>query len=203
MTSPFVRRAAAVFATLTLLSLIVMAQSLVPDDTLATEPIAYSGEIGEPVDAERFTVRVERVRIAETAVDEDGLGSSGPIEAKGVWLVATAEITSATAPLLHIDAALVMGDGYVYSANRWLSNDMAGGTGTTLDPGIPVTGALAFEVPKKRLKDPTLQVSARQSIDGRLSARADVDLGLSGSELDRRLAQPEDRVVVPSPTETS
>ncbi|MFD0773549.1 hypothetical protein ACFQZ2_06365 [Streptomonospora algeriensis] len=201
--SPFARSALATFATLTLLTLIVVAQSLVPEDTLATEPVSYSGEIGEPVDARRFTITAGKVELARTVADEGGLGSSGPIRAHGVWVVATVEITAATAPLLALDAELVMGDGYVYSASGWLSNGLTGGLSATFAPGIPVTGMLAFEVPKDRVTDPILQVNARESIDDRLSARADIDLGLSGTQLDRRLEQPQERIAVSAPTETS
>ncbi|MDT0303977.1 DUF4352 domain-containing protein [Streptomonospora wellingtoniae] len=203
MASSFVRSAFATFATLTLLALIVAAQSLVPDETLATEPIAYSGDIGEPVDADQFSVTVQKVRFAETVADKDGFGSSGPIEAHGVWLVATVRITSASAPLINVDAELVMDDGYVYSANGWLSNSLSGGLSTTLEAGIPVTGMLVFEVPEDRISAPVLQVNARESVDDRLSARADIDLGLSGAELDQRLSRPDERIDVPAPAKTS
>nr|WP_255430285.1 DUF4352 domain-containing protein [Streptomonospora sp. PA3] len=158
--------------------------------------------MGEPVDARQFTITAEKVRVAEAVSDEDGLGTSGPIEANGVWVVATVEITATRAPLLNTDAELVMSDGYVYSTTGWLSNGLAGGFGATLDPGIPVTGMLVFEVPEDRLKDPTLQVNARESLDDRLSARADIDLGLSGAELDRLLADPEQSIAVPAPAQT-
>ncbi|GAA1780829.1 MULTISPECIES: DUF4352 domain-containing protein [Streptomonospora] len=203
MASSFTRSAVATFATLTLLALIVAAQSLVPDETLATEPIASSGDIGEPVDAGQFSITVQEVRFAETVADKDGFGTSGPIEANGVWLVAGVRITSASAPLTNVDAELVMDDGYVYSANGWLSNGLSGGLGTTLEAGIPVAGMLVFEVPEDRISAPVLQVNARESIDDRLSARADIDLGLSGTELDERLSQPEERIDVPAPAKTS
>ncbi|WP_052809670.1 DUF4352 domain-containing protein [Streptomonospora alba] len=200
--SPFARSALTTFATLTLLTLIVAAQSLVPEETLATEPIPHSGEMGEPLDARRFTVTVEKVEFAETVTDEGGFGPSEAIEAHGVWVVATLEITAATAPLPNVDAELVMGDGYVYAASTWVNNGLNGGSSRPV-PGIPVTGKLVFEVPEDRVTDPTLQVSARTSIDERLSARADIHLGLDGEQLDRRLAQPQKRIAVPAPTQTS
>lgn len=205
MPSSAARSALTVFATLVLLSLIVTAQSLVPPETHATEPIPHSGEVGETVDARQFTITVKKIRFAETVADDggDGIGSSAPVEANGVWVVATTELTAASAPLGTIDAELVMSDGYTYSSSEWLSNGLAGGFGTTLSPGISVTGALVFEVPADRLKDPTLQVNARESLDGRLSARADISLGLSGTELAERTDNPEESVSVPAPTQKS
>ncbi|GAA4919157.1 hypothetical protein [Streptomonospora salina] len=200
--SPFLRSALSTFSSLTFVALIVVAQALVPDDTLATEPVAHSGELGEPVDARRFTATAEKVEFAETVAEEGGLGSSGPIEAHGVWVVATVEITAATAPLNSVDAELVMGDGYVYSASTWVSNGLNGG-GSTPAPGIPLTGMLVFEVPEKRVDDPALHVSARESVDDRLSARADIHLGLDGARLDERLADPQERIAVPAPAQTS
>ncbi|GAB3453811.1 hypothetical protein GCM10027570_33330 [Streptomonospora sediminis] len=204
MPSSAARSALTAFATLVLLSLIVTAQSLVPPETHATEPIPHSGDVGETVDARQFTITVKKVRFAETVADGGGgIGSSAPVEANGVWVVATAELTAASAPLGTIDAELVMGDGYTYSSSEWLSNGLAGGFGTTLSPGISVTGALVFEVPTDRLKDPTLQVNARESLDDRLSARADISLGLNGTELAERADNPEQSVSVPAPTQKS
>ncbi|MDA0564655.1 DUF4352 domain-containing protein [Streptomonospora sp. S1-112] len=198
MASPLPRRALTVATCLVLLALIFVAQSLLPGETDDTEPIPFAGEVGTEVDAEQFTVTASEPRVAAAVQDDGGFGSGTPLKPHGVWVVVPARLTAQEAPLGTVEAQLVMGDGYTYSVTSWLFNGLGTGSGPTLSPGIAVGGAFVFEVPKDRLVDPVLQVSARESLDARLSARADIDLGLDKDEIAELTASPEESISIPA-----
>ncbi|WP_067964424.1 hypothetical protein [Nocardiopsis trehalosi] len=187
-----------------LLALIMAAHALIPSPADTVGPIAYGGAIGEPVDAEVFTVEVERIEIARSAYD--GAGDAGefgiegePIEANGVWLVAWLTVEARRESLPNVSAELDAGGGYTYSSSMWFMNTLES-NGAPFEPARPEYGAIVFEVAENRLTDPTLQVSLNTSLDARLSARADIDLGLRGTELAALVEDPEDEVAIP-PTE--
>ncbi|GAA3730003.1 hypothetical protein HDA32_006030 [Spinactinospora alkalitolerans] len=196
MTRPFLRRAAHVAASLLLLALIVAAHGLIPTHDDLTAPISHSGTIGGTVDAERFTLDVDKVELARSVSDEEALGGVEGLEANGVWVVVWATLTSTDATVSVGGTLLEMGDGYSYSANTRLSNTF-NNLGIVLNPGLPRYGAFVFEVPEERLSSPTLRVSVQESLDDRLSAQASVDLGLSESDIDRLTEEAADSVAVP------
>ncbi|MBV2364320.1 hypothetical protein ACFPZ0_21375 [Streptomonospora nanhaiensis] len=201
MATALPRRALTVASCAVLLVLIFVAQSMLPGETDDTEPIAFSGEVGTEVDADQFTITASEARIAASVQDEGGLGGGAALKPHGVWVVVPARITSQHAPLGTVEARLAMGDGYTYSVTSWLYNGLGTGSGPTLSPGISVGGAFVFEVPKDRLVDPVLQVSARESLDARLSARADIDLGLGEDEIAEMTASPEESISIPAPAQ--
>ncbi|RCV48883.1 DUF4352 domain-containing protein [Marinitenerispora sediminis] len=189
MASPLLRRAATALASLLLLGGIVAAHAMRPAFEDATAPIGHRGSAHEPVDARRFTIEVEKVEFAHAVSDGDALGAGPRLTAdpgnRAIWVVVWATMTATDASLTVPDPVLLeTGSGYSYAASDRLSNAL-NAFGTRLDPGIPRHGAFAFEVPRERLTDPTLTVSAREGLDDRLSASAEVGLGLDADRIER------------------
>ncbi|MFC7326159.1 hypothetical protein [Marinactinospora rubrisoli] len=189
MANTLVRRAATAVGSLLLLAGIVTANRMLPAFEDVTAPIAYRGSAHETVDAQRFTARVEKVEFAHGISDGDGSGEgevrTADPDNRAIWVVVWVTMTATDATLSVGDPVLLeTGDGYAYAATDRLSNTMNAFAGR-LDPGLPRYGAFAFEVPRARLVDPTLRVSAREGLDRRLSAEADVHLGLDAARVDR------------------
>ncbi|GAB3494293.1 hypothetical protein [Nocardiopsis coralliicola] len=109
-------------------------------------------------------------------------GAAEAIEANGVWVVVTVDITAAREHLDQVKAELDAGGGTVYTHNTWLTSAL-GSTGTGFPAGIPVRGSVLFEVPPGQLTAPELRLNAFSGLDRRLSGLAEIDLELSGSDL--------------------
>ncbi|MFC3999916.1 hypothetical protein ACFOVU_28650 [Nocardiopsis sediminis] len=200
----FARRSVTAVLSLILLGLIMGAHSLIPPTLATSEPISTSGGIGSTVDARQFTIEVQDVRFARTITDDAGGDDFGavsePIEANGVWVIVLATIESTRSTMSSVTAELDTGDDYTYSGTAWSANVFESSS-PSLSPGRPVTGAFAFEVPEDRLTELSLRATVSESADERLAAQADIDLGLSGSELTENVDGAEDVAAIP-PIET-
>ncbi|MDA8370149.1 MAG: hypothetical protein M0026_09790 [Nocardiopsaceae bacterium] len=195
MSGSFVHRALTAVLSLVLLALIMGAHSLILSDSDQTEPIASSGDIGSTIDADRYTIKVEKVQITQSIADGDDSGIQASFETEEIWVIVWATVTSTSDTLRNVQADLDTGDGYTYSMSK-LPLNAFGGTGAVFDPGIPVYGAVAFEVPKERLTDPTFRIRLGKGGQDRLSAQANVDLGLYGAELADMVDQAEETVTI-------
>ncbi len=155
-------------------------------------PITYSGHADEVVDASRFTLEVDNVEFGHDIAGGDFEHLTGT-EANPdyVWMVVTVTIEATAEPLQPHDPARLEsgGDTYAGTPGRALASGGSAGT-ATLEAGIPVTEAIAFELPADELDDPSLRVTTVSSgagSDERLSAEAVVDLGLDEDELRSRV----------------
>ncbi|TQN28670.1 hypothetical protein FHX37_4029 [Haloactinospora alba] len=184
----------------TLIAAIMGAHRMIPSAEELTEPVTYSGTAGTAVDAERFTLTVDKVQLARSAADADSTGGPQPIEANGVWVIVWATVESTRTTLTSVHPELDTGTGATYSGSSWLNNTLSG-TAARFDPGIPRYGAFAFEVPEDQLADPALRVALSESAETRLAAQAEADLELEGEELTRRIDTADESVSLP-PTET-
>ncbi|MFC4564049.1 DUF4352 domain-containing protein [Nocardiopsis mangrovi] len=198
------RRSTTIVLSLILLGLIMGAHSLIPPTLATSEPIGYAGGIGTTVDARQFTIEVRDVRFARSITDDSGDDEFGvpsePIEANGVWVVVDATIESTRSTMRNVRAELDTGEDYAYSGTTWSSN-VFDSASPSLSPGRPVTGAFAFEVPEERLTELSLRAVVSHSLDERLAAQADIDLGLSGAGLTDRIDGADDVTAIP-PIET-
>lgn len=183
-----------------LLGAIMGAHRLIPSTEDLTEPITYSGTAETAVDAERFTLTVDKVQFARSAADADSTSGPERIEANGIWVLVWATVESTRTTLTSVHPKLDTGAGSSYSGSSWLDNTLTG-TAARFDPGIPRYGAFAFEVPEGQLTDPKLRVVLSETVETRLAAQAEVDLELEGAELTRRIDAADDSVSLP-PTET-
>lgn len=164
---------------LVLLVAIGVAQRLIPDADRIYRPIASHGELRQDVAALPYTLRVDGVEIGRTLTIDDERKTT-----QGVWVVlrATATATKEQARLGNV--ALVTRSGAQYGVtDRLLGFDAA-----NLDPGIPQSGTLAFELPKGQVEGAVLRVTnARYAsihqLNGALGPAVEIDLALTGSQL--------------------
>jgi len=160
----------------TLMALVVLAVgrgviAFTPDIDTQMRPYDIAGQVGKPVDAERFTVTVLSARTAASVVAK-GLKH----DTEGLWVIVHIRLVAKDKPTSLGYADLIDHAGNVYEATDRIDQAIVGGV--TLQPGVPVEGDVAFEVPKN-VAD---QLSARfafNSIDKRLAAMPRVPINLS------------------------
>lgn len=176
-----------------LLVLLTGIRALIVGPSDITDPIAYSGKAPEPVDAERFTAEVRGVGFAR-ALTEATDGEVGeataeepvPLPAGNVWLLVEVTLTAATRTVnVQEPILLESGSGPSYAASGELTPLLSGGGGfgsEELQPGIPVSGVIAFDLPVEHITDPRLRIRAGLPWMDRLTGLAVIDLGMTADE---------------------
>ncbi|RNL85853.1 hypothetical protein [Halostreptopolyspora alba] len=187
---PRLLRSAALCLLLLVLIGVVRAHQIEFDQRLA--PIAYSGEAGEVVDASRFTIEVEGVEFGRDIAGGDFDHLTGAeADPDYVWMVVTVTVEATMEAMTIHEPVRLESGGDVYAG--MVSSPLPAGAATNADElraGIPVTGAVAFELPPDSIEDPALRVTAVTAglgSDERLSSEAVVDLGLDEDELRGRV----------------
>src|SRR5262249_29561437 len=131
-----------------------------PDLAGAQNPFTKSGEPGQSVNVRTFTVTVRGARAAAgLQIGKTALSSQGAWVIVGVHLVASTEPT-------HVGyAALRDRAGRIYLPTDRIRQPLLDGT-RTFQPGIPMEGEVAFEVPKDALSGLTALFAARADKTG-------------------------------------
>ena len=102
-------------------------------------PFIHSGQMGEPVDGGRFVVTVESVRggrVLQQIFD--------PVTTDGVFLLVKVRLSAYDEDLTVSYQALVDRHGFIYATPTRDYNHLKG---HRLQPRIPITGEILFEVP--------------------------------------------------------
>ncbi|WP_017590183.1 hypothetical protein [Nocardiopsis ganjiahuensis] len=159
-------------------------------------PITSSGEHGEVVATDEFTVEVTDVRLADTVTDTAHLEPE-TVEANGVWVLVGASVTATRSPIRATRVELEMADGTTYSESTWFQSAISGST--EFATALPTHGTFVFEVPEDRLDSPSLLLTHTDRGGARLAAQASVDLGIDADDLEgerggAELAEPETRL---------
>ncbi|MFI6321883.1 hypothetical protein ACIBG8_30415 [Nonomuraea sp. NPDC050556] len=167
-----------VLAGVALVVAIGVAQRLIPDADRIYQPIASHGGMKEDVAAPPYTLRVDGVELGRTLTVGEERKTT-----QGVWVVLRMTGTATQEAVRIGDATLVTRDGTRYGASdRLLGFDFA-----QLEPGIPRSGSLAFELPWASAEGAVLHVD--QGVMGALGPAVDIDLAVTG-------LQPKDTVIV-------
>jgi hypothetical protein len=132
--------AAAALVTLVVGQLILNTE---PDRHDTAAPFFVSGELNKPVTVEGLTVTVLGVKGAAKIDPPDAL----PADTGGIWIVVQLRLEATTKPLSPTYAGLAAPDGRSFQATARFRQSLVGGA-VKLQPGIPMSGDLAFEVPK-------------------------------------------------------
>ncbi|MCW6003167.1 hypothetical protein K1W54_01010 [Micromonospora sp. CPCC 205371] len=131
-------------------------------------PFVRAGQVGDTVSARVFDAKVVsvsgagKVRLKGAAIDTGG-----------VWIIVRARITATDEETSVGYAALRDARDRVFLASTRIEQRMIGVR--SFQPGIPVEGAFVFEVPRDAATNLTLLL-ARQSIDRRMDAMAEIEL---------------------------
>jgi len=142
-------------------------QATTPTDDERDAAIAVSGSIGDTLSGRNIAGRVDSVELAhEVSADNGWTG-----ETTGTWVVvearASAVVDETTGPSLN--AVLRIGDTTYSASSRPRDATIAD---ASLQAGIPVTGALVFEVPSDVLTTPAAR-AARIEFAAKSDTRAD------------------------------
>jgi hypothetical protein len=144
-----------------------------PDVDSRDRPFVRTGHIGQTITLPEFTVSVRSVRGA-AVVSQSGANH----DTSGVWILVTVRLVALHEPVSVGYMALRDGQGRTYRASARISQVL---DGWRLQPGVPVTGEVAFEVPVAVAGNLAVQF-ARPAIDLRMDAIAEVPLSISDSQ---------------------
>lgn len=183
-----------VLATPLVLAAIVALHKAEPEYEARIAPVVVAGKLGEKIRARNFSVMVKRAKLAGAYRLAPGvLDAEGPlVRPHGVWMSALVEVEALAAPTT-ISARLRTRDGLLYLASPNSRPDI-GGMGLqarSIAPGLKVTGAYFFDVPRDRLEGAHLQfyADAVSGIPNGLDHLVDVDLGLDAAGVRKLLAE--------------
>lgn len=183
-------RPAVVAGTIVLLALTFVVVRTEPDEAVSFAPFAQEVELGERAIGRNIAAQVDDAVLADV-VELDGWRGT----TTGVWLVVDAQVAAVVQSTLPA-GELQVGD------RRWIASGRPG-TGalqnTALSPGLPMVGALVFELPRDIAEQPgadraQLRISAGS--DARLDSVIALDLNLADlAHEDEFEASPAERVI--------
>lgn len=111
-----------------------------PPERAVTAPFVVTGQIGETVQAREGTLLIDQVALADQVTDADGEDAL-----HGTWLVLRIAVTSVREPESNwLAMTQLLVDGRTYSISRHVKAQFITGI---LQPGLPLQGWLAFELP--------------------------------------------------------
>lgn len=154
-------------------------------------PFIRAGQAGETVSARVFDAKVVNVR---------GAGKvrlrGAALDTGGVWILVRTRITATDEETSVGYAALRDARDRVFLASTRVEQEMIGGR--SFQPSIPVEGVFVFEVPRDAATNLTL-VLARQSIDHRMDAVAEIELSTYDSPTIDKWAAAAEPVTIDEP----
>jgi hypothetical protein len=163
----------------------VAARSPETDTDSRERPFVRTGSVGQPVSARTFDATVLGVRGAATLVQR---GTKH--DTSGVWVIVRIRLVAREKPISVGYAAVRDSAGRTFRASGRIDQPMGDGS-RTLQPGIPIEGEVAFEVPRPSATALTV-VLATEVLDRRMDAVVEVALpGVDGVTVERWVHQPE------------
>lgn len=176
------RRATVVLLSVALVAAAVLVRATTPDAGLREAPFVERASLGVTAPSRELDVRMLTVGVAET------LGSGDEeLTTSGVWVVAALTAAAVNDPT-GVQATLLV-DGRSYAATGRLG-------GATLDsgyvdPGLPQSGVVAFEVPRELVDaGRTVVIRISASSAPRLDAVVDLAVDLGELGVQRSIAVP-------------
>ncbi len=133
------------------------------------------GTIGEPLDytGSGSTVKVTRIKFAQSVLDSDASEDDKPIETNGVYVAVEWDAVRGVKKPDDIKATLEADGGSVYKPTEGLSNSSL----DFPDAGFARTGTMVFEVNPSDLKNLTLRLTPTM-IFNVYNSEIQVDLGI-------------------------
>ncbi len=141
-------------------AILLFLQSTTPPYAMLTGPIRTSGAQGDTVASRTFSARVDKVVRAKT-IAYKRFGKDVERETSGVWLLVAVE-ARAGSQTMPIRAATIRGaSGRLYRQTRRADGAPQLLSAKTVQPGLPTTGLLVFELPEEELADMSLLLSGQ------------------------------------------
>jgi hypothetical protein len=160
--------------------------SQAPDTDARERPFVRTGGLGQSVDGRTFQAAVVDVRGARKIARAGRTRETG-----GVWVVVRVRAVARDRPTTIDHASLRDARGRTFLATPRISQPLLGGY--ALQPGIPVQGDIAFEVPIAGATGLTVRLA--DSSDTRMDAAIEVPIALPRATIDRWQAEPSPLVI--------
>lgn len=139
-----------------------------PDADAMQKPFLRTAAIGKPVNTRTFDATVLGVRGAAVIRQNDT-----DHDTSGVWIIVNVRLVARSNPATLGYAVLRDAQGRTYAATTRIDQFLTGGR--TLEPGVPVTGEIAFEVPVPVATHLSVDL-AGDLIDTRMDAMTDIPI---------------------------
>ena len=147
-----------------------------PDVDSAQRPFIRTGHIGQTVTLPDFTIRVRSVRGAAVLSQSGANHDTG-----GVWILVTVRLAALHEPVSVGYMALRDAAGHTYRASGRVNQLLIG---WRLQPGVPVAGEVAFEVPVAVAANLAVRFARPTQEDFlRMDAVGEVPLSISDSQV--------------------
>lgn len=157
-----------------------LVNSRAPDTDHRERPFVTTGVVGKAVDARAFDVTVLSVRGTMKLAQSGKWHDTG-----GVWVLVRVRLAARDEPATVGYAAVRDAADRTYLATVRITQPLVA---RPLQPGIPVEGEIAFEVPPK--VGPTLAIRlAAPLLDQRMDAVAEIPLKIKSSMVDQWLKE--------------
>lgn len=187
------RKVLNVVVAIALIALASLAFTLAPNEAQRQAPVEINVGLGETGSGRNIVATVHDVRLARQAETD----SYDPWIGKttGVWVVVDATVSSGVDPAL-LKAWLTV-DGLTYQASGRPQDDTI--AGSSISPGIPLSGSLAFEVPLEiaQSSEP-VRITLAPSSDVRLDSTVVVTVRLDERPVEQSAVLWENRLGGPS-----
>lgn len=143
-------------------AILLFLQTTTPPYAMLTGPIRTAGGQGDVVASRTFSARIDKAVQART-IAYKRFGRDFERATGGVWLLVAVE-ARVGAQTMPIRAATIRGaSGRLYRQSRRAGNAPQLLSGKTVQPGLPTTGLLVFELPEEETADMALLLSAQYS----------------------------------------
>lgn len=153
-------RAIARLAGVALAALLLLAmQRTTPGYSEITGPLSVHGAMGETVAARSFTMRAEKVILAET-IRWRAYGRDHERSSAGRWAVVIVQMEAMPQSATVLGASWSAPSGRIFAASARTQGAPSLLVGNRLEPGLPKRGILIFELPREDIAGGTLLVSA-------------------------------------------
>jgi hypothetical protein len=178
------RRIGATIAVIAALAIGSLVIDHVPDVDTQQEPYLRTGSVGKLVDVRTFDVSVLSVRGAAAIGDPDSTfdsDSDSTHDTSGIWVLVQIRLVAVDKPMAVSYAAVHDAEGRTYLASERFDQRLVDGE-YTLQPGVPVAGEVAFEVPVAVAPQLSIRLAAPALVhDLRMDAMADIPLRIDAA----------------------
>jgi hypothetical protein len=137
-------------------------------------PFPINAAVNQTARARTFVATAQGERGGAVIQDSNNHPTSG------VWLIVKVRVEATNVPTIIGYAAIRDTRGRVFRATDRLEHQVAGTMGRQLQPGLPVVGEIAFELPRDAATAPTLLL-ADNSIDQEMDAMLEITLDANSS----------------------
>lgn len=179
-----------VFTILAAAALLAALQASTPPYAILTGPILTTGQQNETVSSTTFSVKINRVVQAHKIAYQQ-FGRAYDLQSSGVWVIVSVELWGFQKTMPVRAATLIGATGRLYRQSRRAGEAPNLLSTKTVQPGLPTTGILVFELPEDETRgmklvlseqyDPQLkdQISVSLEEDG-VAPRKTLEIGKNG-----------------------